>query len=84
VHSDLRPDWRVARNNIPDKILMPSKTAKPIDIPHCRERALECVREAERAAEPALKKTYLDMARAWLNRADDLTNGVQSLPSRRR
>jgi hypothetical protein len=30
--------------------------------------------EAERAAEPELKKTYLDLARAWRDVADDITN----------
>jgi hypothetical protein len=62
---------------------MASKKPKPIDIRHCRARAFECVREAQRAAEPALKKTYLDMARAWLDTAKNLENGGSLRPLRR-
>ena len=55
---------------------MPSKTPRPIDLTHCQARAEECEREAERAAEPELKKTYLDLARAWRDVADDITNNL--------
>jgi hypothetical protein len=57
--------------------------SKPIDVPHCRARAFDCVREAQRAAEPALKKTYLDMARAWLKTAENLASGKSLRPLRR-
>jgi hypothetical protein len=63
---------------------MPSKTPKPIDLAHCQARADECEREAERAAEPELKKTYLDLARAWRDVADDITNNRLLASPRRR
>jgi hypothetical protein len=47
-----------------------------------KPRAEECEREAERAAEPELKKTYL--ARAWRDVADDITNNRLLASPRRR
>jgi hypothetical protein len=62
---------------------MPRENPYPIDVPHCRARAFECVLEAQRAAEPALKNTYLDMARAWLRTAQNLENRGSLRPLRR-
>jgi hypothetical protein len=47
---------------------------RPIDIPHCEARALQCEREAERANMPELEVIFRDLARAWRSAAHDIAN----------